>query len=67
MKHLHVRREDNAYDVVNDTTLNNLIVGHRIREFYRPSEGRWIVPGSDPVRGEGGAAYRGPERRRYNP
>ena len=48
MRHLHVRREDNAYDVVNDTTLNNLIVG--------------IVSGSSTVLPKGDGSCRGATR-----
>jgi len=60
--HVHVRYINNAYDVVNDVALDDLIAASRIKEFYRPSEKRWVVLGTDAVRGIGGA-YAGPERR----
>lgn len=62
MVHVHVRYINNAYDVVNDVALDELIAGNQIKEFYRPSEKRWVVLGTDAVRGIGGA-YAGPERR----
>ena len=62
MVHVHVRYISNAYDVVNDVALDELIAANRIKAFYRPSEKRWVLVGTDAVRGIGGA-YAGPERR----
>lgn len=59
---LYVRYQNNDYDVVDAQTLDNLISGKRVRQFYRRSEERWINVSSDPIRGLGGE-YSGPERR----
>jgi hypothetical protein len=37
----------------------------QIKQFYRPSEGRWVDIGLDRVRRSGGH-YAGPERRRVH-
>ncbi len=53
-----------GYDNVQSIEANNLkrlIVGEKITAFRR-SEG-WVKLGIDPVRGDGGPDYDGPERR----
>ena len=50
------------YDMVKDTMLTSLIVREEIAKFYRGDE--WIDVRSDPIRGQGGGSYSGPERRR---
>ena len=47
---------------VDDVTLNELIRSNSIKQFYRPSENRWVDVSGDTVR-RGEARYKGPERR----
>jgi hypothetical protein len=47
---------------VDGPTLDRLLLGKTLRQFYRPSEDRWVVVYRDPIRGLGGD-YRGPDRR----
>ena len=47
---------------VDDVTLNELIRSKRVKQFYRPSEDRWIEVGVDAVRSRE-TRYKGPERR----
>jgi hypothetical protein len=61
--YLQVQYRDLRYDYVDTRTLDRLIEFRRIRQFFRPSEGRWVDIGLDRVRGLGGD-YEGPERRR---
>ena len=59
---LYVKYHDDDYDVVDSQTLDRLIAGRRVRQFYRRSEERWVNVRHDPIRGLGGE-YSGPERR----
>jgi hypothetical protein len=59
---LHVQYQNYDYDFVNAETLDRLLAGNEIRQFYRPSEKRWIDVERDPIRGSGGG-YLGPDRR----
>jgi hypothetical protein len=43
--------------------LDTLITSDQIKQFYRPSEERWVTLGVDPVR-KAENTHRGPERRR---
>ena len=65
MRHLWVRYVNGVSDVVNQKLLDELIAGNALKEFYRPSEARWVTLGIDPVRGIGGR-YFGPDRRLLN-
>jgi hypothetical protein len=60
---LHVQYLDHRHDYVEAHHLDRLIESREIKQFYRPSEGRWIDITFDRVRGIGGH-YIGPERRR---
>lgn len=59
---IRVRYTDDVYDYVQDSSLDELIRKGRIKQFYRAEA--WVTIGEEPVRGMGGAAYDGPERRR---
>jgi len=59
---IQVRYRNEREGLVDDVTLNELIKSDRIRQFYRPSEGRWVDIHTGPVR-RGVNRYRGPERR----
>jgi len=50
-KWIRVRYRSNREDLVDDVTLNELIVSKKIKQFYRPSEKRWVNIETDPVRG----------------
>lgn len=58
---IRVMYNNNAYDMVKQTLLDDLIKSDKIKKFLR-SEG-WAVMGVDRVRGMGGD-YEGPERRK---
>ncbi len=62
MKHIWVRYKKGTEDVVNQSTLDHLLAMDAIERFYRTSEARWVVVGTDRVRQNGGH-YKGPERR----
>jgi tetratricopeptide (TPR) repeat protein len=47
---ISVRYLNNREGLVDDVTLNDLILTGRIRQFYRLSEGRWVDVEKDPIR-----------------
>jgi tetratricopeptide (TPR) repeat protein len=57
--------ENNLGSVVDDVTLEELILTNRIIKFYRPSQGKWINIKNDSVR-LGDYLYQGPERRSHH-
>ncbi len=59
---IRVLYNDNRYDYVQDSRLDELISSGIIKQFQR-SDG-WVMVGQDPVRGMGNVMYNGPERRR---
>jgi hypothetical protein len=59
---LRVQYQDNSYGEVDGPTLDRLLLGKTLRQFYRPSEKRWVDVYRDPIRGLGGD-YSGPNRR----
>jgi hypothetical protein len=61
---IHVQYRDKKYDYVNSLFLEGLIQERTIRQFFRPSEKKWINIDLDPIRGTGGKQYNGAERRR---
>jgi hypothetical protein len=60
-----VRYPSNEEEYVDDTTLNELISLKKIREVYRPSEGRWVGKTRLAVRRER-SLHQGIERRTFN-
>lgn len=60
---IRVMYTDYCYDYVNARKLDQLIASKRIIKFVRPSQDEWVDVSRDPVRGAGGTAYQGPERR----
>jgi len=65
MRYLTVKYKNDQEDIVPATLLDQLIATDSIKQFYRPSEQRWIILGMDKTRGMGGA-YEGLERRWFN-
>ena len=63
MRHIEVEYQDGSHAFVDDHSLENLIKSNRIKQFFRPSEKRWITIGIDAVRSSKGN-YCGTERRR---
>lgn len=59
---IRVQYHNDSYGDVDGPTLDRLLLGKTVRQFYRPSEERWVNVYHDPIRGLGGA-YSGPERR----
>jgi hypothetical protein len=59
---LHVQFRNYRHDYVEAHELDRLIELRQIKQFYRPSEGRWVDIRFDRVRGSGDH-YAGPERR----
>jgi hypothetical protein len=64
---IRVQYKNGWYDYLHDRLLNHEIARKNIRRFYRPSEKRWVTTGVDAMRGMGGFAYYGAERRRIHP
>jgi len=64
-KTVHVQYQDLHYDYVGPWFLDRLIAQKSLKQFYRPSEERWVDVSHDPVRGIGGE-YLGPNRRQGN-
>jgi len=62
MKHIEVKYQNNTYDIVPGSMLNELVSSLKVKQFYRCSEQRGVTVGSDRIRGTGGS-YSGPERR----
>ncbi len=60
---IKVRYRNNREGRVDDVTLHELIVSKKIKQFYRPSEKRWVNMETDPVRREP-RFYNGSDRRR---
>lgn len=50
-------------ETINVRDLRRMIADGKVMAFRR-SDG-WVKVGADPVRGDGGAEYNGPERRNY--
>ena len=63
MRHVEVKYQNNMHAFVDDYLLEELIRSKRIKQFFRPSERRWITIGIDPVR-IGKSFHWGKERRR---
>jgi tetratricopeptide (TPR) repeat protein len=61
-KLIQVRYRNNREGLIDDVTLNELILARKIRQFYRPSESRWVDVEKDPVRMKSNG-FMGPERR----
>ena len=61
-KLIQVRYRNNREGLIDDVTLNELILERKIRQFYRPSESRWVDVEKDPVRVKSNG-FMGPERR----
>ena len=49
-KLIQVRYRNNRDGLIDDVTLNELIRDRKIKQFYRPSESRWVDVEKDPVR-----------------
>ncbi len=60
---IHIQYRDKKYDYVDSRFLESLIQEKTIRQFFRPSEKKWVHIDLDPVRGRGGKPYGGLERR----
>jgi len=58
---IRVMYSDGRFDLVKNTMLDQLLAKNRVASFKR--SGGWAVVGRDPVRGAGGMAYQGPDRR----
>jgi hypothetical protein len=63
MRHVEVKYQNDTHAFVDDYLLEDLIRSKQIKQFFRPSERRWITIGIDPVR-IGKSLYWGKERRR---
>ena len=63
MRHIEVEYQDGSHAFVDDYSVENLIKSNQIKQFFRPSEKRWITVGIDPVRSRKGHYYE-KERRR---
>jgi tetratricopeptide (TPR) repeat protein len=61
-KLIQVRYRNHREGVVDDVTLNELITSGKIKQFYRPSEDKWVDVDYDSIRMKANG-YSGPERR----
>jgi hypothetical protein len=59
---LHVQYDNESYGYVDGATLDRLLLGKTVKQFYRPSENRWVNVYRAPIRGLGGD-YSGFDRR----
>ncbi len=59
---LHVQYKNGSDGYVDANTLDRLLLGKTLEQFYRPSEKRWVNVYRDPIRGLGGD-YSGRNRR----
>jgi len=66
MRYFAVKYKNNVEDIVPGPMLDELIAEGSIKQFFRPSEQKWIILGSDKTRGMGGS-YEGKERRWITP
>lgn len=57
-RYLAIKYNNNVEDIVSTPLLDQMIESGSIQQFYRPSEQRWIIIGTDKVRGMGGNAKR---------
>jgi hypothetical protein len=63
MWHITIKYKNNTEDIVPPFMLDGLISSEKIKQFYRPSEEKWVTLGVDQVRKSKGT-HTGPERRR---
>jgi hypothetical protein len=64
---LRIQYQDNKYNYVSRETLDELIMTKKIRQFFRPSEKRWVDTEEAALRGYPRGDYSGPERRMIQP
>lgn len=64
MRHIEVKYQDDTHAFVDDYAMEDLIRLGLIKNFYRPSERRWVTIGIDVVRSGRKSSYSGCERRR---
>jgi len=63
---IRIQYNNDKYDYVPGRVLNEQITRKNIKQFYRPSEKRWVTIGVDRIRGMGGT-FEGSERRGIHP
>jgi hypothetical protein len=51
---LHVQYDNDQYGYVDGPTLDRLLLGKTVIQFYRPSEKQWVNVYRAPIRGLGG-------------
>jgi hypothetical protein len=59
---IRVQYLNDSYGDIDASTLDSVLLGKTLRQFYRPSEKRWVDVYRDPIRGLGGN-FSGPDRR----
>ena len=62
---IEVRYRTNREGLVDDITLNELILYNEIKQFYSPYESRWVDVDYDSIRARS-TGYKWPERRTAN-
>jgi hypothetical protein len=63
MWHIAIKYVNNTEDIVSPFMLDELIQSVQIKQFYRPSEERWVTLGVDQIR-QTASIHTGPDRRR---
>ncbi|HXW69272.1 MAG TPA: hypothetical protein VEJ88_06655 [Dissulfurispiraceae bacterium] len=66
MTSIRFRHHDDKYDMVNASGLQTCIDRGIVKEFYRPSEKRWIDPLKDPIRKNSDSSFPASSDRRSN-
>jgi hypothetical protein len=66
MRYFAIKYKNGVEDIVPAPLLDQLIVSGSVKQFFRPSEQRWITVGMDYTRGLGGS-YEGVDRRWHIP
>ena len=60
---IRVQYVSGKFDYTDRWTLHRLLESDKLKKFLRPSSRDWVTIGVDPIRGQGGCGYEGPDRR----
>jgi len=66
MTTIRFKNQDEEYDMVNDIGLQSCLNRGVVKEFYRPSEKRWIDPLKDPIRKRSDSSFSAAADRRMH-
>lgn len=66
MSYIRFKHQDETYDLVSTIGLQACLNRGIVKEFYRPSEKRWINPLKDPIRKRPNPSFPAEADRRSN-